>query len=182
MVGVPRKDSSFQNVTCRIAGQSGIREESGMLAETPPHCPLKEPQPSQSDNTSISRSLDVCGKSLQCPERGSQRLVYVRYKDHVIFKNVQDPLAEAVVRETVGWVKKENEEIMLIEHDRAILQGCSGFNGVVILKSCILGIVELPLQSISNWSLNCTKDKERAEYALQPKERKTQPRTTKREG
>ena len=48
-------------------------------------------------------------------------LVYVRYKDHVIYKNIKQPKAEAVERETIGWLTKQNDEIILIEHDRTIL-------------------------------------------------------------
>ena len=45
-------------------------------------------------------------------------LLYVRYKDHVIYKNILQPIAEAAERETVGWLTKQNEEIMLMENDR----------------------------------------------------------------
>ncbi len=74
--------------------------------------------------------------------------VYVRYKDHVLFKNIQQPLAEAVERETIGWLTKQTNEIMLIEHDRTIpnaqIPSGSG-SGVIILKSFILEIHALPL-------------------------------------
>ncbi len=46
--------------------------------------------------------------------------VYIRYKDHVIFKNIPQQVAEAAEREKVGWLTKQNEEIMLIEHDRTV--------------------------------------------------------------
>lgn len=71
------------------------------------------------------------------------RLVYVKYMDHVFFRNVHTPPTQSVLRETVGWVKKENDEIMLIECDRPILQGYSGFNGVVIVKNCVVTTAEL---------------------------------------
>ncbi len=75
------------------------------------------------------------------------KLVYVKYRDHVFFRNVQTLPTESVIRESVGWIKKENDEIMLIECDRPVLQGYSGFNGVVVLKSCIVSKVELALNS-----------------------------------
>jgi hypothetical protein len=84
-------------------------------------------------------------------------LVYVRYKDHVLFKNIQQPIAQAVERETVGWLTKQNQEIMLIEHDRTIpcAQIPSGQgNGVIIIKSCITEIREVPNQETSNCHLN----------------------------
>jgi hypothetical protein len=105
-------------------------------------------------------------------------LVYVRYQDHVIYKNVLKPMAEPAERETVGWLTKQNEEIMLIEHDRTIQNSeiSSGQgNGIIILKNCILEIRELPLQNISNCSLNSQKTIGKGEYALLPKKRKTQP-------
>ncbi len=109
-------------------------------------------------------------------------LVYVRYKDHVLFKNIQQPIAEAVERETIGWLTKQNEEIMLIEHDRTIpnAQIPSGQgSGVIILKSCALEICKLPLPKISDWSLNSQSHIGKAEFALQPKKRKTQQRKRK---
>src|SRR5208283_4253373 len=65
-------------------------------------------------------------------------LIYVRYKDHVIYKNILQPVAEAAERETVGWLTNQNEEILLIEHDRTVpnAQISSGQgNGVIILKN-----------------------------------------------
>jgi hypothetical protein len=106
--------------------------------------------------------------------------VYVRYKDHVLYKNIQQPLAEAVERETIGWFTKQTDEIMFIEHDRTIqnAQIPSGQgSGLIILKSCILEIRELPLQKTSDWRLNSTETLDKGEYALQPKKRKTQPKT-----
>lgn len=108
-------------------------------------------------------------------------LVYVKYKDHVIYKNIQQPIAKAVERETVGWLTNQNDEIMLIEHDRSLTVKGSGVNGIVLLKSCILEIQVLPLQKISNWPLNYPENKGRGEYALKPKKRKTQPKTNSQE-
>jgi len=102
--------------------------------------------------------------------------VYVRYKDHVIYRNVQEPLAEPIERETIGWLTKQNEEIILIEHDRTIQETslpCGQGNGLILLKSCILEIRRLPLQKNSNWHLNSQDDNIENEYALKPKKRKT---------
>jgi hypothetical protein len=108
-------------------------------------------------------------------------LVYVKYKDHVIYKNIQQPIAKAVERETVGWLTNQNDEIMLIENDRSLRVKGGGVNGIVLLKSCILEIQVLPLQKISNWPLNSPENKGRGEYALKPKKRKTQPKTNSQE-
>jgi hypothetical protein len=102
--------------------------------------------------------------------------VYVRYKDHVLFKNIQQPIAEAVERETIGWLTRQNDEIMLIEHDRTIpnpqIPSGQG-NGVIILKSCIIEIRKLPLQKTLNCHLNSPETTNLSEYALQPTRRKT---------
>jgi hypothetical protein len=111
------------------------------------------------------------------PSLSSGSAVYVRYKDHVIFKNIQQPLSEAVERETIGWLTKQTDEIMLIEHDRTIpnAQIPSGQgSGLIILKSCVLEIHELPLQKTSDCHLNCPRTLDKGEYALQTKKRKTQ--------
>jgi hypothetical protein len=108
--------------------------------------------------------------------------VYVRYKDHILFKNLADPIEEPMERETIGWLTKQTDEIMLIEHDRTISNIQFHGNrdsGLVILKSCIIKIHTLPLQESSGMNLNSQSTKERVEYALQPKKRKT-PRTNKK--
>jgi len=106
--------------------------------------------------------------------------VYIRYKDHVLFKNIQQPIEEAIERETMGWLTKENNDILLVEHDRTMpnLQIGSGqSNGLIILKSCVLEMCLLPLQESSKWILNSKGAKDSSELALQPKKRKTQPKT-----
>jgi hypothetical protein len=102
--------------------------------------------------------------------------VYVRYKDHVLFKNVQQPVTDAVERETIGWVSKQTDELIIIEHDRTLpdprITSGRG-SGVIILKSCIEEIRELPLQKNLNWHLNSQKPTTKTEYAFRPTERKT---------
>ena len=108
--------------------------------------------------------------------------VYVRYKDHVLFKNIEQPLAEPIERETIGWLAKENEDIMLIEHDRAVPNANTGSgkrNGIIILKSCIIEMKELPLQKTSSCHLNSSQATVKDEYALPPKKRKTHLKTKK---
>ena len=106
-------------------------------------------------------------------------LLYVRYKDHVIYKNILQPVVEAAERETVGWLTKQNEEIMLIEHDRNVQSDpiSSGqCNGIIVVKSCVLEVRPLqPLQNNSNCHLNSQNTTSKGEYALLPKKRKTQP-------
>jgi len=100
----------------------------------------------------------------------------------VLFKNITQPIAESVERETIGWLSKQTDDIVLIEHDRTIpnAQIPSGQgSGVIILKSCILEMHKLPLQESSDWNLNSQSHISKAEFALQPKKRKTQQRKRK---
>ena len=102
--------------------------------------------------------------------------VYDRYKDHVLFKNIKQPIDEAVERETIGWLSKENSEIILVEHDRTMpnVKLCTvKSSGVIILKNCILEIRPFPLQESLEYNLNSQDNKSKGEYALQPKKRKT---------
>jgi hypothetical protein len=102
--------------------------------------------------------------------------VYVRYKDHVLFKNIEQPTAEAMERETIGWLTKQDTDIILVEHDRTIpnveIPSGSG-SGLIILKNCIIEIRKLLLQKTSDCHLNPQKTTKITEYALQPKKRKT---------
>jgi len=109
-------------------------------------------------------------------------LLYVRYKDHVIYKNILQPAPEAIERETVGWLTHQNQDIILIEHDRTIKRkdiSSGKSNGIIILKSCILEI--RPLQKNSKWKLNCRQPIVKYEYAFRPTERKTHSQNSKGE-
>jgi hypothetical protein len=89
-------------------------------------------------------------------------IVYIRYKDHVLYRNTPEDLEYADERETVGWLTQENKELLCIQHDRTIesLQYASATaSGLVLLKSCILEIRALPLQNFPSGSINCQNDK-----------------------
>jgi len=106
--------------------------------------------------------------------------VYVRYKDHVLFKNTFKPIADVAERETLGWLTQETNELLCIQNDRTVesLQHSSGTaSGLILLKSCILEIRPLPLQKIPSGSINCQNNIiNNAECALQSPKRKTQPK------
>jgi len=106
--------------------------------------------------------------------------VYIRYRDHVLYRNTPEALENAAERETMGWLTRENKELLCVQHDRTIenLQNASGTaSGLVLLKSCVLEIRAVPLQTTSRWPLisrnNITRN---AESALQNAKRKTQPK------
>jgi hypothetical protein len=118
----------------------------------------------------------VIGGLMGCQAFSLGSAVYIRYKDHVLFRNIEQPIEEAIERETIGWLSKETEEILLVEHDRTMpnLQvGSDQCNGLIILKSCILEIKTIILQENSKWVLNPQNAKGKAEFALHPKKRKT---------
>jgi hypothetical protein len=106
-------------------------------------------------------------------------VVYVRYLDHVLYKNTPKPIEEATERETIGWLTKDEKGIICIENDRTLnkLPYSSGSgSGLVLLKSCILEIRLSPTQDVSGWSLISRNTNFRnAESALQTKKRKIQP-------
>ena len=98
----------------------------------------------------------ACGSTLKqsiplnppCPQ--TRQAVYLRYKDHVFFRNVKVPAAEAIIREALGWIKEENDEVLLLECDRPLTECSSGFNGVVVLKNCIVSMVSLDFEHVLN--------------------------------
>ncbi|MGO8806531.1 MAG: hypothetical protein ACLQO7_08005 [Candidatus Bathyarchaeia archaeon] len=75
--------------------------------------------------------------------------VYERYKDHVLFKNLEQPLEESVERETIGCLSKATSRIILVEHNRTTtnLQPCKGQStGLITLKNCIARAIGPALQ------------------------------------
>jgi len=83
--------------------------------------------------------------------RGSA--VYIRYLDHIPFRNAPEALANAAERETIGWLTQETGQLLCIQHDRTIesIHTSSGTaSGLVLLKSRILEIRALPLQEFSS--------------------------------
>lgn len=75
-------------------------------------------------------------------------LVYIRYKDHVLFRNSDSSLYKPSTRETVGWLMKENDVAVWILWDRSVEplpheRVPASESGLVILKSDILEIRKL---------------------------------------
>jgi len=69
--------------------------------------------------------------------------VYIRYRDHVLYRNTPEALENAAERETIGWLTQEVGDFVCIQHDRNIegFQYSSGSaSGIVLRKSCILEI------------------------------------------
>ena len=75
-------------------------------------------------------------------------LFYVRYLDHVLFKNVDSGLCKPIMREVAGWLVKENDEAIWIVCERSVektsnqkVKVCE--SGLVILKSDLLEIKKI---------------------------------------
>jgi hypothetical protein len=106
-------------------------------------------------------------------------VVYIRYLDHVLYRNMPEAVEEAAERETVGWLIGERDDVLSIGNDRTLdkLPYTNGTaSGLVLIKSCVLEIRALPLQNPSGWPLiSRNTDFRNAESALQTKKRKIQP-------
>ena len=75
----------------------------------------------------------------------SPKLVFVRFLDHVIFKNVE-PCCQPILRETIGWLIDENECSITLLWVREPENGSPQVRratGICILKSDIIEIREV---------------------------------------
>ncbi len=112
-----------------------------------------------------------------------QQLIYVRYRDHVLFNRSIAGMMQPQIREAVGWLVYECELYVIVSWDRdagptTLHGGDPKASGLVLLKSDILELRKLKicpllLQKTSNWSLNCQESIQEDEYAFRPTERKT---------
>lgn len=79
-------------------------------------------------------------------------LVYVKYSDHVLFRNADSSSLRPCVREVVGWLIRETNEVLYICHERAVellpfeKPSESGF---IVLKSDVLEKRNLIFSSVS---------------------------------
>jgi hypothetical protein len=76
------------------------------------------------------------------------RLVHIRYRDHVLFRDADPSLYRPAIRECVGWVIKENDEAVWVLWDRSVEPLPHETmrpeeSGLVILKSDILELRRL---------------------------------------
>ena len=69
-----------------------------------------------------------------------QGLIYVKYVDHVEFRNSNPHLFKPCVREVVGWLVKETEDALYLTYDRSVepLPFQTRDCGLIILKSDVL--------------------------------------------
>ena len=92
-------------------------------------------------NNRLNRGEGISSRNPNCH---SDRLVYVRYIDLVLFRSVDPRFFTCPnVRETVGWAFMENEDILVLIWDKSVKKLPEesvnvAQSGLVILKSNIL--------------------------------------------
>src|SRR5665647_219253 len=104
------------------------------------------------------------GSTGTSPLNPLQQLIYVRYRDHVLYNRSIAAMMQPQIREAVGWLVYECEHYIILSWDRdarppTLTGGDAKASGLVLLKNDILKfqrlkICPLPLQKTSNWSLN----------------------------
>jgi len=118
-----------------------------------------------------------------------EKVVFVQYRDHVIYNRSSALLMQPQTREAIGWLIHEAEAYIIISWDRdagppTIHGGDPKASGLVLLKSDLVNYKKLypKKQRISELNLNCKPAKQETEYAFRPSERKTQKRAKSSKG
>lgn len=100
--------------------------------------------------THTSRRFEASSPRPFCSKTTSpnMQLVYIRYRDHLLFKNLNPDNHFPSERECVGWVWKETSDAVWILWDRSVTplpyeRVRPRETGLVILKSDILEVREL---------------------------------------
>jgi hypothetical protein len=120
----------------------------------------------------------------QSPLNPFLNIIFVRYRDHVLYNRSSALVMQPQTREAVGWLIYDCELYMILSWDRdagppTLHGGDPKASGLVLLKSDILDLQKLnvclqPLQKNSNWHLNPKQPIQEVEYAFRSSERKTQ--------
>jgi hypothetical protein len=123
------------------------------------------------------------GSAGTSPLNPLQQLIFVRYRDHVMYNRSSASMMKPQTREAVGWLVYDCDLYIILTWDKdadppTLHGGDAKASGLVLLKSDILDlqklkICPLPLQKTSNWHLNRNPPIHKTEYAFRPSERKT---------
>lgn len=74
-------------------------------------------------------------------------MVYVKYFDHSLFRNMAPSNVKPAIRETVGWLIYQDDEALWIIWDRSVdsnrFEKPDPSSGLVILRKCILEVREI---------------------------------------
>ncbi len=111
-------------------------------------------------------------------------LIYVRYRDHVLYSRSIAEIMQPQVREAVGWLVYECDHYIILSWDRdaqppTLTGGDAKASGLVLLKSDIIALERLEIKASSSHGtvdrvLNSQQPIVKDEYAFRPTERKTQ--------
>ena len=76
------------------------------------------------------------------------KLVYVRYRDHVLFRGVDSKSFSPIIRECSGWKVRENGEAICVLFDKSVKPFPCEKNsvvetGLILLKNDILEMKEI---------------------------------------
>ena len=86
-------------------------------------------------------SFEYHGEEIFLEFRERRAPIYVRYVDHVFFKNSDPKGIEPCVREVMGWPFSESPHAIMICVDRPVIPLAdenAAESGLIILKQCIL--------------------------------------------
>lgn len=109
-----------------------------------------------------------------------EKVVFVRYIDHVLYNRTSALTMQPQVREAVGWLIYEAENYIIISYDRdagppTLHGGDPKASGLVLLKSDVLRMIAFsPKRRNCELNLKSKQYKEDSEFAFRPSERKTQ--------
>jgi hypothetical protein len=99
------------------------------------------------------------------PLKPVEKLVFVRYLDHVLYNRASALAMKPQTREAVGWLVYECEGYLILAWDRdagppTLKGGDAKASGLVLLRGDIVELKRLedylPLQNSSKWNLNRT--------------------------
>lgn len=69
-------------------------------------------------------------------------LVYIRYKDHTLYRDSNPSCCGPMLREAVGWLSFENTEFVRVAFERFAVPESEGAHqretGIAVLKSAII--------------------------------------------
>lgn len=116
-----------------------------------------------------------------------EKVVFVRYIDHVMYNRTSALTMQPQVREAVGWLIYEAETYIILSYDRdarppTLHGGDPKASGLVLLKSDVLRMVAFSSEYQRSCELNLKSKhpKLEREYAFRPSERKTQTKGVKK--
>ncbi len=105
-------------------------------------------------NYEHDRGEEIKLEVLRCKEKSNERenriqcpLIYVKYRDHILFKNMRPENVRSCIREAVGWLHHQDSVIIILLMDRDSNPKSSELigltSGLGILRETIIRITDL---------------------------------------